>query len=465
MIMRKVILFALILAIALGGIIFAHAAVTANQDKLLIYPKAEIGDPGVLDGVSAEMTFNCGKHLLWNSSHTFGGETDTEFVYDAKGVSVDVRQTNNHLDFWLCSGTSSYTTDFFAVGSTSYGALFRAVADGTPNGGSQHMALRMADYVDYYALDFELYYREYNRQCSSSVSFVDILAGPDWYHDSGIYNSFLNHFRFPVQEDQMVSITITKDQLGRINSFELSQKGGPELSFISHVDSEGIWFIPIFRDEQGAPLPYESPEGHGIYFIPWMVNYTYDTEIWVAPDFSKLQRVIALDEGLLIDHIRIDIEKNECRMLSREGGSYVLTVWNLSDGTPKSRLEVLPHDASRSSFGTFAEDAGFLLVTAQGQLALVDPDRNEILLTAPDVEDQRYRAYLHDAVTGDLRFENGRLYLLDAANSYHDGAFWTAVWQEGELLYYGEYDCALMRGNDHWYYNSVTADLEPLQWK
>ena len=88
--MKKVIAFLLVLTLALGGIFFAHVTVTASQDDLLIYPIAQTGDPAVLDGLSAGITFNCGKHLFWRSTYAFGGETETEFVYDRKGVEAEM---------------------------------------------------------------------------------------------------------------------------------------------------------------------------------------------------------------------------------------------------------------------------------------------------------------------------------------------------------------------------------------
>lgn len=466
MIMRKVLIFALTVAIALGGIVFSHAAVTEGQDDLLIYPTLETGNAAVLDGLSAEMTFTCGDHLIWNSTYAFGGGTRTEFVYDREGIPEIPLRSRNTLEFWLTAGTSSSTTGSFFVNNHGYGPALQAVADETPTSGSRTMTLKLADYADYYVPDFELYYRENNQQCIYNMNFMDYLGPRDWYFDdSGIYDAFLDLFRFPVQEDHLVDITINKDDAGRISSFDFYSDNSLELDFVSDLDSEGIWFVPIFRDPAGNPLPYESPEGHGIYFIPWKVLYTYGTQVDVAPDFSKLRRVIGLEEDLLIDHIEIDGKNNECRMLSREGGSYVLTRWDLTAGTQTSRLEVLPYDPSQGSYGKFVEDEGYLLITAQKQLALVDPGRNEILLTAPDTEDQRYRAAFYNAATGALRFDGTRLYLLNTVYSHTDGAFWTAVWQEGECLYYGEYDCSLMRGNDNWYYNSISVDSYPLKWK
>ena len=82
--MKKVIAFLLILAIALGGMVFAHAAVTAEQEQLTFYPTLEIGDPSVLNGVTVFTPMKCGSHLSWTPQHTFGGSTVTEFAYSRK---------------------------------------------------------------------------------------------------------------------------------------------------------------------------------------------------------------------------------------------------------------------------------------------------------------------------------------------------------------------------------------------
>lgn len=463
--MRKVLIFALTIALALGGLGFAHAAVTDSQDELLIYPTLQIGNAAVLDGRSAEITLNCGAHLLWHSSYAFGGGTETAFDYSLEGHPQPQDSVQNSMELGLSGGMSASTNGSFSVSSRGYGDLFRAVAAQTAANDSRSMNLKLADYVEYYIPEFSLSYREQNRRCFYTVNFMDTLENRDWYNQDGVYEAFLEAFRFPVQPDHIVSVGVSKDDAGRINSIDYYAENGPELSFISHVASEGIWFIPIFRDFFGNPLSYESPEGHGIYFVPWKVLYTYDTQVDVAPDMTQLRRLIPLDEQLSIDCIIIDGEKNECRMLTREEGRYFLSAWDLTTGAQTLRLDVLPHDPAASGTGHFEEDEGFLLVTAQGRLALVDPDRGQVLLTAPDVAGQRYAASFHDPSSGDLRFADGRLYLLNPGLYYQDGAFWTAVWQEGECLFYGEYDCSLMRGNDNWYYNSISVDSYPLKWK
>ena len=75
MTMKKVIAFTLVILLALGGIVFAHAAVTAEQEQLTFYPTLEIGDPSVLNGVTVSTPMKCGSHLSWTPQHTFGGDS------------------------------------------------------------------------------------------------------------------------------------------------------------------------------------------------------------------------------------------------------------------------------------------------------------------------------------------------------------------------------------------------------
>ena len=79
MTMKKVIVFLLVIALAIGGIGAAHAAVTASQDDLVLYPTIQVGDPAVLEGLTAGLTFACGDHLRWHTDYPFGGEAVTEF--------------------------------------------------------------------------------------------------------------------------------------------------------------------------------------------------------------------------------------------------------------------------------------------------------------------------------------------------------------------------------------------------
>jgi hypothetical protein len=121
--MKKVIAFLLILAIALGGMVWTHIAVTARQDDLTIYPTTEVGDPSVLEGRSVSLTLGCGPHLRWNMEYPFGGEARTAFTYSRKSLDTPTYSGVNGLDVWFTGGISSSVSGGSIPLAGEYGAL------------------------------------------------------------------------------------------------------------------------------------------------------------------------------------------------------------------------------------------------------------------------------------------------------------------------------------------------------
>ena len=467
MTVKKVIAFALVLTLALGGLVFAHAAVTDSQDELLVYPTLQLGDPAALEGRTVSLTISCGDHLRWLTDYPFGGEAVTEFAYSRTPIQPPTDFSARSLDVWFSGGmSSSVSSGEFSPKATDYGSLLQAVAQETPSGGSKTMSLTMSDYVDYYLPDYQLSYKDEQKQCSEAASLSSFLSGDYRHEDMGSYRALLKAFRFPVQPGHIISVTVDKDDAGRVVGIQLYPENGPELHFLSDVNAEGVWFVPVYRDESGTPLPYESPQGHGIYFIPWRttgaIHYTATTRDQVTPDVKNARLVFPLEEALQIEHITIDADTGSARMLTLENGMYILTTCDLETGTVRSRLELLPHDPENpDATASFRQEGAYLLVLLQSSLALTDAAGETLLLTAPDALGQTFGARFFDPDTGDLRFDGETLILTDT--TWHkEGAFWAAAWRQGELRVYGEYDCSLLRGNDSWYYSYVTAEEYPI---
>ncbi len=465
--MKKVLVFLLVLAIALGGIGFAHATVTDSQEELIVYPTLQVGDPGVMEGLTASMTFTCGHHLRWYTDYPFGGEAVTEFAYSREAITLPAAYQESHMDLWLSGGVSSSVSGGeFTPKTTNYGALVQAVADQTPAGGSKTMSLEMRDYVNYYLPDYELRYEDDQKECNESASLLGFAAGEQWYQNPGSYRALVDAFRFPVEPGHSMSVTVNKDDADRVVGIQLYPENGPELHFLSDVSAEGLWFVPEFRDEAGGLLPYESPEGHGIYFIPWKttgtIRYASGDKDQVSLDVEKARRIFPLDEARLIEHMIIDAEAGTAQMLTLEDGMYMLTTCDLESGTTRSRLEVLPFDPNDPvTSATFLREGDYLLLTVQSMIALTDAAGEKLYLTAPDALDQTFNSRSYDPDTGDLRFDGETLVLTDTA-WYREGTFWAAAWRQGELCFYGQYDCSLMRGNDDWYYSYITAEEYPM---
>ena len=465
--MKKVIVFILVVALALGGIGFSHAAVTAAQDDLVLYPTLEIGDMTALDGRTARITFACGDHLIWKTDYPFGGEAVTEFIYDRTGIPEIPLWSQSELSAYLTTSTYASTTGSFAIRSGGYGDMFREAASKADTNGEFTMEVALSDYLSYYLPEFQMVYEGETGQCYCAVDLMGLLGSREWYEDLTIYDSFNAAFRFPVQETDRAEIYVHKAG-SSVDGFSFNSVSTPELTIHSDVSAVGIWMIASFVDENGTPLPYESPAGHGIYFIPWKVvgqyQYTTTTKDNLAPDFAHAELIFPLADDLIIHQLSIDSGAGLARILSAEGDWFVLTVFDLNARAVTARLEVLPRDAENPGIVQFAEKNGYLLVTGQGNLALVDGGNHTLLLTAPDVRDLGFCAGQFSSATGDLWFDGQTLILMDTGY-YREDTLWAAAWNQGENICYGEYDCSLMRCNDHWYYDYVTADRFGLELK
>ena len=467
MTMKKVIVFLLTVALALGGLGFAHAAVTASQDDLLVYPTVQVGDPTALEGLTASFTVGCGEHLRWHTDYPFGGEARTEFVYHRKPLQRPMNYFSSGMDVTLSGGlSSSVSGGSLSVNVSAYTQLLQAVATQTPAGESRTMELLFEEYTDYYVPDYELDYSSDLKTCNESSTLHGFVGGDNWLAYSGSYVALMHSFRFPVQKGHTVSITVDKDGAGRVVGIEFYPSNGPELRFISDISDQGVWFVPHFRDESGAPLPYESPAGHGIYFIPWKHNDIY---LWnenrpepVTLDVKNIRLCYPLDENLRIEHLDIDAEAGYARMLTLQEGRYILTTCDLETGRETARLELLAYDPQvLDATAVFQQEGEYLLVLLQDQIALTDAAGTTLLLTAPETKEQHFGARYFDPATGDLRFDGETLILCDSVG-HRSGVFWAAAWRQGALAYYGEYDCSIMSGNKNWYYSYITAEDHPV---
>lgn len=466
--MKKVIIFLLTIALALGGLGFAHAAVTDAQDDLIVYPTLEEGDRTVLEGLTAGMTISCGDHLRWYVDYPFGGEAKTEFDYDLNGNLPGHSRSYNLLTFSLNGGTGGSTNGSFTFAGTPYAALLQAAAEQTPNGTSKTVELSMADYVDYYSPDYDLHFQENELYCDEYYSFSEDLMGNDWHFNRGSYNDFLQHFRFPVQPGQMLSVTVGKNDVGHIQEVGIIPEDGPELRFISHLTADGIWFVPLFQDAAGNPLPYESPEGHGIYFTPWKTltqesTVSGEAYVHVTPDLTGLKRIAPLDETRSIEHMELDADRGEVWMLTSGEDGYVVSAIDLHSGDTLAEFPLFPAQ-NENPYGHFVRDGDYLLATAEGKIALVDTVTRTLLLTAPEVKEHSYGVIQYTPGQGAMHYDGETLILADTGY-YREAMFWAAAYRQDELVYYGEFDCSLMRGNDDWYYNYITAEEYPLTLK
>ena len=106
-------------------------------------------------------------------------------------------------------------------------------------------------------------------------------------------------FRFPVQENDTLTIHTSKNSTGGLDGSSASLNIGPQLDFCYDMNADGVWFLLQFQNETGV-LPYEAPYGYGIYFMPWKTLdcSSPDGDVTrVRVDTGRLQLSVPLEAG------------------------------------------------------------------------------------------------------------------------------------------------------------------------
>lgn len=471
--MRKLIAFGLILCLCAGALGYATAAMNDAEDDLVITPLLEVGDISPIAGRTVGLTFSCGQHLRWDTAYTFGtpGTAQTQFTFIQNPRTVTDTGWRNCLDVWFTGGLSAGTSGGdFNPAPTDYGRLLQTVAAITPNGERKSMNVKMSDYVQYYLPDIDLHYETDTLYCDLQMDLTSIITGDyTWTSEYWEYSAFFDHFRFPVREDTIIQVAVEKDSVGNVVGIELSPENGPELHFVSTVNDQGLYFIPIFRDAKGAPLAGEYPDGYGIYFVPWkttenVMRCQSDGDTWVTkqevqPDAQNAVNIYPLDEKLEIHQLEISADASSAWMLTREGDAFYFTVLDLKSQSQVNRFAVLDYDPEEAASGGWTHNEDWLLAYTARDVALIDLGGEcSLTMTAPvEIMDGRYPPYYLDAEYGVLTFDGENLIMMNTMFSY-EGALWVLVCRQGEQVFYGEYDCSILRGNENWYYSSVWTE-------
>ncbi len=449
--MKRVIAFLLACLLVAGGIFIAHASITDAQDDILLYPVFEWGDRSLLQDRVLNLSFSNSNHLRWDSRYTFkDGTAATEFTYSRQRLqqdSVNLREFEVYLTLHISTSASHH----FELLQTDYGAMVRAAAEGVAENSSSTTDIKMADYVPYYLPDLHIDYQDEKQICRIDVSPYQLMnETPGVTSEEPLYREFWDLFRFPVREEEIVSVTVHKSAIGLIDGYEFNAKVRTELRFYGTATERGIYFLPVFQDASGAPLTYESPKGPGLYFVPWKVSsekaYWYNADDvpleWVVPDLGKATLVASIDPGLSIQALELSIEEDRLWLLTRDDDSFDVQIRTLSTGEMIGQTTAIPR---QSDYAGFEFEGDYILVASDENLALLNR-LGQPLLTAP-VERPGERYYIPSTYTPsrDALWFDGETLILACRGETHGTAFWVCIYREGQLLYHGEFDSSLTR--------------------
>lgn len=450
--MIRVLAFLIAVGCCIGLISGSYRAISDTGDDVTFTETVRFGDPSVMDGRIARFGVRCGDHMLWDFTYRFaaGDSHDTEFVFSQNWIPESSLHDAEVLSVYAHTGVGMSTSggDGISVSATGYGNMIRAVADMTPDGEEFAMNLKLKDYVDYHELNFEINYWTDEFICVEYVDLFSSMTGPGVY-DSPCYDAFKQLFRFPVLEDQIVSVTLEKSAEGNITALYYNMETDVQISILNDATGNGIYCIPVYRasNRSTTVIPGEYALGSGLYFIPWkaadstQVIYENGRQA-ITLDVANAENLYPLPETAWVCGLRVEEQTNTAWILSLEEGVYVLTWLDLAEGKVLSRLELMPcGPAPEESLPVWYVRDGLMAVRASGALALVTTEDSPNLEFVVALGEAAAGFYYFEQETGNMIYEDGVLYLADVP--YYNEHLNVMAYDKTGPLFWGNYECSL----------------------
>ena len=469
--MKRLIAFLSAVICAAGAMVFSASALVKKSDDLIFTEIVRYGDPAVLDGRVIESGIQCGEHMEWRTVYTFAGENsyDTEFIFTQKVEREQETERRAYMEAYVTNGMGGSTSGEMTLRNTGYGEMVRAVAAVTSAGETKEMNLKLRDYVQYHALTLDINYVTDAAYCSEMVDIFDHIMNrwdddqmdfEQWLLQNAnyCYSDFVELFRFPVQEDEIVNVSATRDHVGNLVSMGYNNLNGPEISVICALNDQGAYCIPVFRKDD-QPLQGEYRDGMGLYFIPWREVPGSDRYVLqgqerkqiptVTLDVDRAENILPMDDLAIVYGLEVDEGSGFARMISLEGDTYYLTEIDLAAGEIKNRLAVLEKEPDAEYCWPNWEIQGELMILeASDYLALVTLGDAPVLEFAIPLGEAKDGYWDVRDDCGAIHYDGEKLILVGARGFHDDRSLAVQVFDKTGPLFWGEYTCSIFACND-----------------
>lgn len=346
--MKKMLTILAILAVLSAGAVAAcHGWVNAAREQVEIGEIIQAGDRSDAAGLTVRYQTATQDGLLrWDTTFSLGGELTPESDF----------RFSNQRDFFPWEGGDrvdlrTASGDFSAGGdplSDSRGwerrhdmllEPARDVAGRTAAGETRTETVPLADYYDFYPLNFSV--SQETRASDGSRAWVGWSAYQVGEEEFG---KLERYFRIPVPADCMMTVTVEKDRDGNVCQVISSTQAEvqPKVAYPSGmwsafglVSEEGVYLLV---DGGNSPLAVQK----GIHFIPISGRMSDD---WGLPehlhlDFDCIRLLHPVERGELME-FRWNSSKSKLMVYTREDEKLLLTVVDAATGQVDQCLELL----------------------------------------------------------------------------------------------------------------------------
>lgn len=277
---KHLLLMALFLAVSIGGLVYGACTLGQEQEQVVVTEEVLSGDPKAAEGLGLELCIgDWSGDLRWDISHTVGGTTETDFIFDGpkqdalwyarRGLRSPIYA---HTDLLESIYRHEYGTDDRRLISSA-SKIIQEVADRTKPGETHRETLHMADYFTTYPMFFSW--------SLDSSTWWEIYLPPHFLEDA---------FPFPVLPEETFFVEVTKDDAGnmtdpRIEFTELppEDREPPHDRHVNGLwgqtmidvvacdpveDCPWVYFVVDARDREGDRLDYSlTRDGYAVYRV------------------------------------------------------------------------------------------------------------------------------------------------------------------------------------------------------
>lgn len=441
----------LVFALCVGCLVSAHANLNGTKEDVVLTETVLAGDRSAANGLLVETEIeSAARELIWNTNVLFrdGISYDTTFTLYPDGQPYEYQVTTYGLHLYSGLDSWYYSLDEYdTITDPYYKSLLEPVMDvasRTAPGESREETIYLADYFTYYPVDVE----------GSMINAYTASETEAWQ------SAFREFFRFPVEPDDTMSISVDKDSQGRIYSWGGSE--GEDYLYVSlygesTASDSVVYFsvdIEVLGNDDGDTRYLDTsllPGGYGIFMVP----YTDD-----KPLTDGLCTFYSLEETSVVRNLRMSGDDRHLLLQTVEPDGYHFYVIDADTAETLQHIKL----SDGETYGYLEYHDGFALWYFDDYNAVTVLEEQD-----DGLYEQVFTADLtpldeHDCtVTGEAAWDGERLALtnhlvekvLDSRGLvYHASrcGFYTAVYTAEGLQFLGTYDSSLdMEPANPWY--------------
>jgi len=325
-------MFFALLVLCTAGFVSVHNTVNADKAAVSIEETLIYGDKSAADGILIDFLNHYKMHMHWSTQYLPGTEptvySSFRFTPSEKRRSEpgDPRHISFYADSYNFGMSTSSSFDLWDENEMrGQGALFRDVAERTPNGAERTEFLDVRDYYTYVPTDFSINFDGFHY-----TKYPQSHLPADYAKYASLDEALPKFLKIPIPEEATVEVSVTKDNMGSVKRLSIAfvSENGFAMRICPVRSDDAIYFTFNSLAGDGTPIDTsEMAEGYGIYRIPIM--HYGEGSGWAALG-NEMKNVFPLDPSINVKNMYITKDGTTIMLMTAEENSFFITVIDIA---------------------------------------------------------------------------------------------------------------------------------------